>query len=287
MLAVISYPPIPIFEVGPLRFSLHGVLAAVGFAVGAWIATEELAKRGLDTVKYQSCLTWGLVGALLGARYMTTPAFLLDGGSLLEAINPLQGNFSIMGGLAGGVIAGAWRMRQLGMPVWATLDASSFGLTLGTVVGRLGDVAIVEHLGSATNLPWGYGIKPGYDVAPQHDLLECTSAGADGLCGVYHHVAVYDLIGAAFLLGALYLIVRRFRLRDGQLLWVWAAWYGLQRFLLDFLRFGNGDATIGSLTWNQLSGLLAGLASLGLLVWFGRRPTGLPASSPASSVQSQ
>ena len=39
MLGVISYPPIPIFEVGPLNLSLHGVFAAVGFVVGLMAAT--------------------------------------------------------------------------------------------------------------------------------------------------------------------------------------------------------------------------------------------------------
>ena len=99
-------------------------------------------------------------------------------------------------------------MRQLGMPILATLDMSSFGLALGTVVGRIGDLAIVEHLGRATTVWWGYGIRPGYDVAPQHDGLECveSAAGADGFCGIYHHVAVYDMIGAAILLGVLYFV---------------------------------------------------------------------------------
>lgn len=268
MLAAISYPPIPIWEIGPFNFSLHGVFAAIGFVAGAWLASREVGKRGFDVSKYQSALTWGLVGALLGARYFTVPAQLLDGVPLLEALNPISGSFSIMGGFAGGILAGWWRMRQVGLPVLATMDLSSFGLALGTIVGRIGDLAIVEHLGRATGVPWGYGIRPGYDVAPQHDALECTEStvGADGLCGVYHHVALYDMIGAAILLGVLFFVYRRFRLHYGQLFFLWVAWYGFQRFLLDSLRFGMGDAVIGGFTWNQISGLAAGVGGL-VLVW--------------------
>jgi hypothetical protein len=50
-------------------------------------------------------------------------------------------------------------------------------------------------------------------------------------------------------------------------------WYGIQRFLLDSLRFdpsGRGDATIGALTWNQVSGFLAGMGGLLILWWLGR-----------------
>ena len=61
------------------------------------------------------------------------------------------------------------------MPILASLDMSSFGLALGTVVGRIGDLAIVEHLGKATTVRWGYGIRPDFDVAPQHDGLECVA----------------------------------------------------------------------------------------------------------------
>ncbi len=273
MLAAISYPPIPLFEVGPLTLSLHGVFAALGFMAGAVLATRELRRRGFDVLKYQSALTWGLIGAIAGARYFTTPAAILGGMPLLEALNPISGNFSILGGFAGGIIAGVWRMRQVGLKVWPTLDLSAFGLALGTIVGRIGDLAIVEHLGRATTLPFGYGIKPGYDVAPQHNALECTEAtvGLDGLCGVYHHVAAYDLLGAALLLAVLYFVYRRFRLHYGQLFFLWVAWYGFQRFLLDFLRFGMGDAEIGSLTWNQVSGLAAGIGGLILFWYMGRR----------------
>lgn len=277
-LAEISYPPIPIWEVGPLRLSLHGLFAAIGFLVGAQYAVKRANRRGLDGEAFQSILTWALVGAIIGARYFTAPAAIADGTPLLDALNPINGNFSILGGMAGGIIAAAWRSRMLRQPVWALFDSASFGLAIGTIIGRVGDLLIVEHLGSATDFAFGYGIKPGYDVAPQHDPLECTAATAvDGLCGVYHHAAAYDMLGAAVLLVVLFWIYRRWQPRHyGQMFAFWVMWYGFQRFLIDFTRLvpadqsvvaqAAADRTLGALTWSQWSGIGAGLLGI-FMIW--------------------
>jgi prolipoprotein diacylglyceryltransferase len=230
MLAVISYPPITPIQLGSFHLSIHGMFIAAGFIAGAWLATRHLRRAGGDGAQYQSAPSWALIGALLGARYLTAPAAILDGAGW-AALSPLSGNFSILGGFAGGITVGLWRIRALGMPVLPTLDVSAHGLALGTVIGRLGCLAIVEHLGRATTLPWGYGLKAGYDVAPAGNALECT-AGADGLCGVYQPVAAYDLFGAAILMVMLAVLAKRTSLQPGQLFAVWMAWYGLQRFTL-------------------------------------------------------
>jgi len=212
MLATISYPPIPIFELGPLHLSLHGLMAGVGFVVGAWLMLREAKKRGFDREKITSVLTWGLVGSIIGARAFTIPAHLDEG--LLNALEPFS-YFSIMGGFAGGIIVGAWRMRMLGLNVLTHMDLAAPGLAIGTVVGRIGDLLIVEHLGGRTDFFLGFVTKPGYELAPQHGSLQRVCE-TDGICGPYHFSALYDLIGAAVLLGVLYLVARNWsRLRYG------------------------------------------------------------------------
>ena len=289
--AVISYPPIPLFEVGPLRLSLHGLFAAVGFMAGAWLATRYVRERGYDAEKFQSVLTWALIGALLGARYLTTGAHIGEPGfTFADAINPV-GSFSIIGGYAGGIIAAWLRIRQFKLPFLAYGDMAAVGMALGTVVGRIGDLAIVEHLGGTTNFFLGFGVKPGYDLAPQHDVLECASTSqlVDGFCqyplgtvgdvaGIYHHTGLYDMLGAAVLMGFLMWMYHRsgWRLRYGQMFFTWVAWYGIQRFLIDFTRLSldvNGDATLGPFTWSQWSGLIAGIGGIAVIWLIGRRGT--------------
>lgn len=276
LLAVISYPPIPIFDVGPLRLSLHGVFAGVGFMTGAYYGLKMFHARGFDAARFQSALTWALVGALLGARWLTLPAYWVENGFDLSEMINIGGNYSIMGGFAGGIGLGVFRAYRLGLRIWPTLDVTAFGLAIGTIVGRIGDLAIVEHLGGPTDFFLGYGIRPGYDVAPQHNRLECTVAEVGEYCGIYHHAAFYDMLGAIVLFGVLYWLYERSRLtlRYGQLFAVWVAWYGFQRLFIDFTRLAldvDGDRTLGALTWSQWSGLAAGIAGVAGLLWLGRR----------------
>lgn len=278
-LSSISYPPIPIFHLGPLALSLHGLFAAVGFLVGAWLLQRLARRRGLDQEALSSALTWALIGALVGARYLTVPAQLLEGAPLQHALSPLGGNFSILGGFVGGIAAAWWRFHRLGVPFIPVGDLAAPALALGTVVGRLGDLAIVEHLGSPTNFILGYTVRGGYDLAPGHNALECLPV--DALCGTYHHTALYDLIGAAVLFGVLWWMLRR-RWQPGVIFAVWVGWYGLQRFAIDFTRIGNEmDRMAGSLTWSQWVGLGAGLSSIAWLIW--RRRT-TPDTSLTSAV---
>jgi phosphatidylglycerol:prolipoprotein diacylglycerol transferase len=230
---------------------------------------REAQRRGFDQGKVTSVLTWALVGAIVGARLFTVPAHLGDPGfGIGDVFNP-AGFYSIMGGFAGGILGGVLRMRLLGLAPLVHLDLAAFGLALGTVVGRIGDLLIVEHLGGQTSFFLGYLVKPGYDLAPQHDRLEalCSSLGE---CGPYHHAALYDLLGAGVLLGLLYLVARRTTMHYGQLFILWAGWYGIQRFLIDFTRntgFEEADATLGPLTWNQWSGLAVGVIAAGFFWW--------------------
>jgi len=284
VIASISYPPIPIFEIGPLRLSLHGLMAGVGFVVGAILMLREARRRGFDEEKLTSVLTWALIGSIVGARLFTVPAHLDEG--LIEALQPFK-SFSIMGGFAGGIIVGGVRMRMLDMNVLAYMDMGSFGLAVGTVIGRIGDLFIVEHLGARTDFFLGYRLKPGYDVAPQHDALEALCRN-QGQCGPYHHAALYDLLGAAVLLGLLYLVARRWgRLRYGFLIFMWSGWYGFQRFLIDFTRntdLPNADATAGPFTWNQWTGLTVGVLSVAVMLWiaFGRKTPVISADEDAA-----
>ena len=166
------------------------------------------------------------------------------------------------------------------------MDMAAAGLALGAVIGRIGDVAIVEHLGSQTSFFLGYELQPGYDVSPQHDVLE-RLCETDSICGPWHHTGLYDMIGAAVLLAfLLYLRKNWSGKRYGQMFAVWAMWYGFQRFLIDFTRLEAArdgvtlpdgtvvetisDSVMGPLTGSQWGALAIAVAATVLFIWLRR-----------------
>ena len=290
MLAALSYPPIPIWELGPLRLSLHGVFAGLGFVAGAWLMVRAAQRRGFDAEAIQSVLTWALVAAILGARFFTIPAHIGEAGYGLGDALSLGGDYSILGGYAGGVIGGTWRMRALGLNVAAYLDLAAAGMAIGAVVGRIGDVIIVEHLGSPTNFFLGYQTKPGWEIAPQHRrLIDLCDAGTT--CGPYHHTGLYDMLGALVLLSVLVWLAKNWKTaRYGQLFGAWAAWYGLQRFFIDFTRLRAAeegtrqviaDAVIGPFTGSQWGALMVAALGIGYILWSRRNPVVSPENDVA------
>lgn len=66
VLLSITYPPIPITQVGPISLSLHGVFAAIGFYIGANHALKLSDKDGADSILFSDALTWAIFGAILG-----------------------------------------------------------------------------------------------------------------------------------------------------------------------------------------------------------------------------
>ena len=289
MLSALSYPPIPIFELGPISLSMHGLFAGIGFVAGALLMLREVRRRGFDSDKVISVLTWALIGAILGARFFTIPAHIGEPGyGFSEAIS-IAGDYSILGGYAGGIIAGVIRGMMLKLALWPHFDMAAPGLALGAVIGRIGDLIIVEHLGGPTSFFLGYTIDPtNPEISPQHRALMELCDGFD-VCGPWHHTALYDMIGAAVLLGVLLLLRRFWSSRHyGQLFAVWAIWYGMQRFFIDFARLGVArdgvtrpdgvvvetisDGVMGPFTGSQWGALAVAARGVVVVIWLRRNP---------------
>jgi phosphatidylglycerol:prolipoprotein diacylglycerol transferase len=104
--------------------------------------------------------------------------------------------------------------------MFQVLDAAVPGLALGIAIGRVGDLAIADHLGKETSFALGIRCPPVAVVG--------ETVGSPCPRVVVHLTALYDLVGALAALGLLTWLGRR-RRWEGQLTLVFTVGYGLVR----------------------------------------------------------
>jgi len=289
MLAAISFPileRIPIF--GDVALSPHGVGIAVGFLLGAVLMMRRADKRGIAHFEIpdlreqlQDLLVRGAIGAVIGSRLfwvITHAGEYTD--DPLRVFAVWEGGLTFLGGLAGAILLALpvivrkrWRFFQL-------FDSVAPGVALGLMIGRLGDLLIGDHIGDAagdfplawrcTSNLWVRATNSFGSVAPESYPLEAVRSGVldpptQGCFDVaVHQTALYDFIAVATLLLIMLWAERQPRW-DGFFVMLYIYWYGLFRFLTDFVR---EDQRILGLTGSQWALVTAALA---LTAWLANR----------------
>jgi phosphatidylglycerol---prolipoprotein diacylglyceryl transferase len=271
---------LPRIPLGPLAVSPHGIGIAVGTLLGARLAIALQARYGGPPDHHiWNGLFWSLIGAIFGARLGYVIGHLsevTDGGAdPLGVFKIYEGGISLLGGITGAVLASIPYMRRHAIPFWQTMDLVAPGLALGIAVGRIGDLAIGDHLGTPTSWALGWrclgeiGGGPPIEAARYRLALE---QGAPPSLGCYdvtvHQTALYDMVSALLLLGVLVWLGGRAR-NGGLLAIVFTMWYGTMRIVTDFLRV---DKRYAGLTGSQILASVVVVASLYLLARYRGAP---------------
>lgn len=291
-------------RIGPV--SPHGLGIALGYLGGSWFMLREGRKRGLSEDHVGTILLWALVGAILGARFFYVIGHLGDFDSFVDMLKIWEGGISLIGGIAGAVIAAYPLMRKFGYRFLQVMDSAALGLAFGIIVGRIGDMIIGDHLGKPTDFilgwqykggelpgPWSGTEATGW-IAPLEGGLvqQITKEGAtlckatpDGFgCAEFvsqgpgvHQTALYDFLIVIGLFFFLRWLSRKPR-REGVLILSFAMVYGAGRVITDLLRV---DKTYFGLTGSQLTSIGVILISLFVLLRFWRKP--LPVEIPEAA----
>lgn len=245
MLAAISYSPLVRIAIGPLAISPHGILTAVGFLIGARFLLADTRRRSISDDVMYAILTRAAIGALIGARVVYVLNHLSRYESPLEWFKVWEGGISLLGGIAGALLAATPEVRRRGIAFFELMDLAAPWLPLGIAIGRIGDLIIGDHLGGRTSLPFGFRCPNVVDVG--------RTVGSPCPAGeVVHLTAAYDLVIAATV--AIVLIaLRRVALRRGERTLLFGMLYGAGRFAFDFLREDTRRFGLTGSQWTVLA----------------------------------
>lgn len=262
--------------VGPVAFHLYGLLIGLGIIVGAYVGAK-LVKVKMDSV--WDGLVWVVAGGLIGARAYHVldlwQYYWLNPG---EIVMLWKGGMGIFGGMLGGVV-GLWIWSGKGgyeltrkvrnLKFFKLMDVAGFGLPVGQFIGRWGNYFNQELYGkpfdSAQGKPFDsiIGNPPFWSIyiAPENRLTEVMDY--ERFHPLFLYEGIWNLIGFVGLWW--FLKKKRLKTGEGGVLVSYLGWYGLGRFLLEFLKIE---------VWQVCGVNTAQVISLGLVglaVWWWRR----------------
>ena len=216
---------------------------------------------------------WGVPAGLIGARlYSVITSWQVDtGGHWYKVFEIWDGGLGIWGGIFCGVIFGVIGAARKGVDWRSALDCVVPALPLAQAIGRWGNYFNQELYGKVSGLPWAVkidhpvGYPPGTTFQPTF-LYEC----------------LWDLA----CVGLVLLAERRFQIRKGYLVALYAALYCIGRFWIEYLRIDDAHR-YGGLRLNDWTSVVVFSVAVVVLVVRGRAdpadPPGAPVITPEAT----
>jgi len=251
-------PPSPIiFQAGPFALRWYGLFIALGIALGTWLTSRELHRRGYDGAYAIDALFFVVPLGFIGARayHVVTDYQLYRDDPIPGIFEVWNGGLGIYGAVIGGFLGVLIFARFRGINPFVFADAAAPGLILAQAIGRWGNYFNQELFGRPSDLPWAIRIAP-ENRPPGYSDAES-----------FHPTFLYESIWNTIVGLSLLYVARRFAnsLKTGDVLLLYISLYSLGRFFMETLRvdqaFPIGDFR-GNLFVAGILFVLAGLAFL-------------------------
>ena len=226
-----------------ISIKFYGVIIAFGFILAALFGGRMAYKWRISLDKMLDVLIYGTLAGIIGARAYYV-IFQWDYYKLHPAEIPQiwQGGLAIYGGIIGGLIAAFIVCKVRKINILNLLDMGGISLLIGQGIGRWGNFINREAFGRETTAFSRMGLTlPGRETVYVHPT--------------FLYESLWNFVG--FLL--LHFWFRRHERKfDGELILLYAVWYGIGRALIEGLRT---DSLYIAGTGIRVSQLLAGVSA--------------------------
>ena len=250
----INIDPPASFALGALTVNFYGICIATGLLLAVLYGSLRAKQFGFRQDDILDGVLWVVPFAILCARLYYCIFYWNEGG---YAANPLsilyvwEGGLAIYGGVIGAIVGIIVFCKVKKISIGAVLDIVALGFLIGQTMGRWGNFFNREAFGAETDSFLRMGLYNAYA-----EIWE------------YHHPtflyeSIWDLAGFLFL--HWYSKRRKFR---GEIALMYAGWYGMIRFLTEFLRTDSLFIGNTGIKTSQLIGDACVVISVGLLIYF-------------------
>ena len=269
-LSYIPSPPANGFHIGPLFVHFYGLMYVIGIALAVFITQRRVRASGGDPSIVADVALWAVPAGIIGGRIyfdITTPS-QISPHTWWGVFAVWNGGLGIWGGIAGGALAGVWRLRRHRVPFAPFADAVAPALLVAQAVGRIGNYFNQELFGKPSTLPWALVISPGHRP-PGYAAYR-----------TFHPTFLYELMFDLALAAVLVWLGHHTKIKPPGLFALYVAGYSAFRIYEESLRIDFSEHILGL----RVNTFVASALTLIGLAWFILTQRRAPAAAAASAA---
>lgn len=251
-----------LFRIGPLVINSYGLMLALAFIVGLFLAIKKAEKKGIDSNIIVNLAFIVMISAIIGSRLFYVLFHLEEfKGRWVYTFLPIQPDGSIglgglifLGGFLGALLSGGIYLYKKKISFLKVVDSVAPSLAIGLFFGRIGCFLNGCCFGKACDLPWAVTFPPHSPAGYQMGNI------------AIHPTQLYSSAYGLLIFIILMLLDKKVHY-DGFLFGVFLVLYGVSRFTVDFYRFYETQMfLIDGIEFNQLVSLLLVIGGIVLLL---------------------
>ncbi len=256
------------FTIAGLEIKWYGIFITIGLILAMVYAFKKMPSYGINPDKAIDVIIGGVLGGLVGARVYYVILNWEDYSSFWEMVNIRNGGLAVYGGLIGAVLVAAIIAKIKKVKLLPLLDIAGIGFLLGQGIGRWGNFTNQEAFGCNTDNIFGMSSGVIQDWIARHGDTATVAAGeVMEVTKPVHPCFLYESVWCLLGFALLAIFAQKIRKFDGQIILMYAAWYGLGRFFIEGLRVDS--LMLGSLRVSQGVAAVCVVVSVILLIVIG------------------
>ncbi|EJS7535159.1 prolipoprotein diacylglyceryl transferase [Listeria monocytogenes] len=242
-------------QIGSISVKWYGVIIASAVVIALLLALSEANKRKMDKEIIVDLLIWAIPISIISARiYYVIFEWDFYKNNLGEIVKIRHGGIAIYGALIGAVLTAIIFSRIKKISFWQLADVVAPSLIIAQAIGRWGNFMNQEAHGAETTRSFLESLH-----LPDFIINQMYIDGAY-YQPTFLYESLWNVLGFVILL-----IIRRTKIRRGELFLGYVIWYSFGRFFIEGMR--TDSLMWGDFRVSQALSLLLIVLSIGIIIY--------------------